>query len=102
MFFEPYVPPNEGAGILTVDRDLCWRINERGLVTTAVIGAVCWTRNNFRMSDAQQMAIFTGLGLEYHKLRAGGTVLRPKDAHRLAILESQDGVAALHLEANLP
>ena len=58
MFFEPYVPPNEGAGILTVDRDLCWRINERGLVTTAVIGAVCWTRNNFRMSDAQQLADF--------------------------------------------
>ena len=44
MNFKPYMPPNEGAGLLTVDRDLCWRINPRGLVTPAVIGAICWAR----------------------------------------------------------
>lgn len=95
MSFSPYVPPNEGAGLLTVDRDLCWRINARGLVTPAVIGAVCWARNNFRMSDTQQLAILDGLGLEYHQLPAGGTILRPKTAHRIALfskrVRSDDG-----------
>ena len=88
MLFKPYVPPNEGAGLLSVDRDICWRINERGLVTPAVIGAVCWARNSFKMSDAQHTAIMNGLGLEYHRLPAGGTILRPKDAYRLPVQAS--------------
>ena len=66
MTFNPYAPPNEGAGLQTVDRDLCWRINRRGLVTPAVIGAICWAQNNFPISDAQHQAILNGLGLEYH------------------------------------
>lgn len=82
MIFEPYVPPNEGEGLLTVDRDLCWRINERGLVTPAVIGAVCWARNNFPMPEAQRAAILTGLGLEQHRMPAGGTELRPVALYR--------------------
>ena len=27
MDFKPYSQPNEGTSLLTVDRDLCWRIN---------------------------------------------------------------------------
>lgn len=88
MSFAPYLPPNEGAGLVTADRDLCWRINPRGLVTPAVIGAVCWARNNFRMSDSQQLAILEGLGLEYHRLPEGGTVLRPKQAYRVALFSN--------------
>ena len=82
MEFLPYTPPNEGAGLLSTDRDLCWRINPRGLVTPAVIGAVCWARNNFQMSEAQHAAILTGLGLEYHRMPGGSTELRPNDAYR--------------------
>ncbi|MDO8371182.1 MAG: hypothetical protein Q7K57_00770 [Burkholderiaceae bacterium] len=81
MNFKPYTPPNEGAGLLTVDRDLCWRINLRGLVTPAVIGAVCWARNNFPMSDAQHQVILDGLGLEYHRLPNTASTLRPKEAY---------------------
>jgi hypothetical protein len=83
MNFKPYAPPNEGAGLLTVDRDLCWRINPRGLVTPAVIGAVCWARNNFDISDSKQGAILEGLGLEYHQLPAGATILQPQLPYRL-------------------
>lgn len=83
MNFKPYSPPNEGAGLLTVDRDLCWRINPRGLVTPAVIGAVCWAHNNFSMSDSQHRAILKGLGLEYHQLPGGATVLQPQLPYRL-------------------
>lgn len=85
MSFSPYAPPNEGQGLLSVDRDLCWRINPRGLVTPAVIGAVCWARNHFGMSDAQQERVLAGLGLEYHRLHGGGTALRPKQANRIAL-----------------
>lgn len=81
--FQPYTPPNEGAGLLTVDRDLCWRINPRGLVTPAVIGAVCWARNNFLMVPHQHHAILTGLGLECHQLPNGATVLQPQLPYRL-------------------
>lgn len=84
MNFKPYMPPNEGAGLLSVDRDLCWRINPRGLVTPAVIGAVCWARNNFDISDSQQVAILEGLGLEYHQLPAGATILQPQLPYRLS------------------
>jgi hypothetical protein len=83
--FKPYTPPNEGASLLTVDRDLCWRLNPRGLVTPEVIGAICWARNNFSMSTAQHLAILVGLGLEYHQIPGGVTVLRPKDAHRIVL-----------------
>lgn len=83
MDFKPYSPPNEGAGLLTVDRDLCWRINPRGLVTPAVIGAVCWARNNFTISDRQHQAVLSGLGLEYHQISGGATVLQPQLAYRL-------------------
>jgi len=81
--FKPYPPPNEGAGLLTVDRDLCWRINPRGLVTPAVVGAVCWARNNFPISDCQHQAVLSGLGLEYHQLPGGATVLQPQLPYRL-------------------
>lgn len=37
MEFIPYTPPNEGEDLQFTDRDLCWRINPRGLVTPAVI-----------------------------------------------------------------
>ena len=80
--FQPYTPPNEGAGLVTVDRDLCWRINSRGLVTPAVIGAICWARNNFKMSDQQHQSILDGLGLAYHRLPTGATVLRPQERYR--------------------
>lgn len=83
MHFKPYTPPNEGAGLLTVDRDLCWRINPRGLVTPAVIGAVCWARNNFDISDSQHQAILEGLGLEYRQLPDGATILQPQLPYRL-------------------
>lgn len=83
MHFKPYAPPNEGEGLLTVDRDLCWRINPRGLVTPAVIGAVCWVRNNFPISDLQNQAVLNGLGLEYHQLPGGATVLQPQLPYRL-------------------
>ncbi|MDI1240040.1 MAG: hypothetical protein PSV26_21370 [Polaromonas sp.] len=83
MNFKPYAPPNEGAGLQTVDRDLCWRINPRGLVTPAVIGAVCWARNNFSISDRQHQAVLSGLGLEYHQLPGGATVLQPQLPYRL-------------------
>ena len=82
MEFIPYTPPNEGEGLQFTDRDLCWRINPRGLVTPAVIGAVCWALNNFPMPDAQRAAILTGLGLEQLHMPAGCTELRPKDAYR--------------------
>lgn len=81
MTFKPYPPPNEGAGLQTVDRDLCWRINPRGLVTPAVIGAICWARNNFPMSATQHQAILNGLGLEYHQLPNAATTLRPKKVY---------------------
>lgn len=54
--FEPYIPPNEEAGPLTVDKDLCWRLNSKGLVTPAVIGALCSVRNHFRMSALDHRA----------------------------------------------
>jgi hypothetical protein len=81
--FKPYTPPNEGIGLLSVDRDLCWRINPRGLVTPAVIGAVCWARNNFPVSDSQHEAILNGLGLEYRQLPVGATILQPQLPYRL-------------------
>ncbi|MDI1237201.1 MAG: hypothetical protein PSV26_06935 [Polaromonas sp.] len=83
MDFKPYSPPNEGTSLLTVDRDLCWRINPRGLVTPAVIGAVCWASNNFSISDRQHQAVLSGLGLEYHRLPGGATVLQPQPQYRL-------------------
>lgn len=91
MDFKPYSPPNEGAGLLTVDRDLCWRTNPRGLVTPAVIGAVCWARNNFAISDRQHHALLSGLGLEYHQLPGGATILQPQMPYRLP---PADGKAA--------
>lgn len=83
MNFKPYTPPNEGTGLLTVDRDLCWRINPRGLVTHSVIGAVCWARNNFSISARQHQAMLSGLGLEYHQPPGGATVLQPQLPYRL-------------------
>jgi hypothetical protein len=83
MNFKPYTPPNEGTGLLIVDRDLCWRINPRGLVSPGVIGAVCWARNNFSISNHQHQAILSGLGLEYHQLPSGATVLQPQLPYRL-------------------
>ena len=79
--FLAYTPPNEGAGLITVDRDLCWRLNPRGLVTPAVIGAICWARN-FSMTDQQHQSILDGLGLEYHRSAGGATILRPQDRYR--------------------
>lgn len=81
--FEPYVPPNEEAGPLTVDKDLCWRLNPQGLVTPAVIGAISWARNHFRMSAQDHRAILDGLGLEYFDTGLGGIVLRPQEAWRV-------------------
>lgn len=81
MTFKPYAPPNEGTGLQSVDRDLCWRINSRGLVTPAVIGAICWARNNFPISDAQHEALLKGLGLEYHRLPNAATTLRPQKVY---------------------
>lgn len=69
--FKPYTPPNEGGGPLTVDKDLCWRLNPEGLVTPAVVGAVCWARNHFKISGAQHRGLLVGLGLEYHEGRTG-------------------------------
>ncbi|AYQ26569.1 hypothetical protein DT070_00055 [Polaromonas sp. SP1] len=67
----------------SVDRDLCWRLNPRGLVTPAVIGAVCWARGNFFVSDAQHTALLRGLGLEYRYSASGATVLQPQLPYRL-------------------
>ena len=83
MTFVAYTPPNEGAGLVTVDRDLCWRLNQRGLVTPAVVGAVCWAQNNFSIPKAQHKAILDGLGLEYRKLPHGATILQPQKHFRL-------------------
>ena len=85
MTFLAYTPPNEGDGLQTVDRDLCWRINPRGFVTPAVIGAICWARNNFKISELQESAILNGLGLEYHALQSGAIVLRPRDSYRVEV-----------------
>ncbi|MES2400212.1 MAG: hypothetical protein V4573_09525 [Pseudomonadota bacterium] len=82
QYFRAYTPPNEGAGLITVDRDLCWRINPRGLVTPAVIGAICWAHNNFTIPAAQHQAILQGLGLEYHQQPGGATILRPQQRYR--------------------
>lgn len=82
MDFKPYRPPNEGSGLLAVDRDLCWRINPRGLVTPAVIGAICWARNNFPISSAQHLAILRGLGLKYHQLPNAATIIQPQEIYR--------------------
>lgn len=82
MTFKPYAPPNEGRGLQTVDRDLCWRINPRGFVTPAVIGAICWARNNFPISSAQHLAILKGLGLEYHQLPSAAAILQPQEIYR--------------------
>ena len=97
MKFKPYTPPNEGAGLVTVDRDLCWRINPRGLVTPAVIGAVCWARNNFPISDLQHHAILTGLGLEYHQLPTGTTALQPQLPYRLPPAENRPAAEYFNL-----
>ena len=80
--FYPYTPPNEGAGLITVDRDLCWRINPGGLVTPAVIGAICWAHNNFTSPPAQHQAVLQGLGLEYYQQPGGATILRPQKRYR--------------------
>jgi len=53
------------------------------LVTSAVIGAVCWARNNFSISDSQHQAILHGLGLECRPLPGGTTVLQPQLPYRL-------------------
>lgn len=102
MSFIPYTPPNEGSGLLSVDRDLCWRINPRGLVSPAVIGAVCWARNHFRMSDAQHQAVLDGLGLEYHQVPMGGITLRPKAAHRVALFRPAHSPPLVSNVANFP
>ena len=104
MEFLTYTPPNEGAGLLSKDRELCWRINPGGLVTPAVIDAVCWTLNNFPMPDAQRLAILPGLGLEQHHMPAGGTELRPKDAYRQISfkgLTTQTPVQSVHTAFSL-
>ncbi len=80
--FRPYMPPNEGKCLLTVDRDLAWRVDPRGRVTPAVIGAICWARNNFKMSDLQHQSLLDGLGLEYNRLPGGATALRPQGRYR--------------------
>lgn len=89
MTFTPYTPPNEGEGLLSVDRDLCWRLNPRGLVTPAVIGAVAWARNNFSMSDSQHQSILDGLGLEYRHIPDGVTVLQPQLPYRMPPAENK-------------
>ncbi|MFC6282569.1 MULTISPECIES: hypothetical protein [Polaromonas] len=80
--FHPYIPPNEGAGLITIDRDLCWRLNPRGLVTSAVIGAVCWARSHFKMTTQQHQSLLDGLGLQRHSLPDGATILRPQARYR--------------------
>ncbi|MFC6280782.1 MULTISPECIES: hypothetical protein [Polaromonas] len=81
--FEPYIPPNETDGLVTVDTDLCWRLHPEGLVTPAAIAAICWARNHFKIPDTHHRALLDGLGLEYFNTGIGSTVLRPKDAYRL-------------------
>jgi len=53
------------------------------LVTPAVIGAVCWARNNFSISDRQHQALLAGLGLEYNQSPCGATILQPQLPYRL-------------------
>ena len=89
MTFTPYTPPNEGRSLQSVDRDLCWRLNPRGLVTPAVIGAICWARGNFVMSDAQHGALLLGLGLEYRYTANAATVLQPQQPYRLPPLKNK-------------
>jgi hypothetical protein len=79
--FEPYIPPNETDGLVTVDTDLCWRLYPEGLVTPAAIAAICWARNHFKISAIDHQALLNGLGLEYFNTGIGSTVLRPKDAY---------------------
>ncbi len=79
--FIPYQPPNEGDGLITVDRDLAWRLSARGLVTPAVIGAISWARNNFEIPAAKHQAILKGLGLRYRQLPSGTTFLQPQDRY---------------------
>lgn len=102
MTFKPYVPPNEGTGLQTVDRDLCWRINPRGLVTPAVIGAICWARNNFPLSVAQRQAILMGLGLEYCQLPNAATTLRPKEVYRTAKASNSSAQSFSLVQPQLP
>lgn len=80
--FLPYVPPNEGEGLLSVDRDIAWRLGARGLVTPAVIGAISWARNHFDFPVQKHRAILDGLGLEYHHIPSGATILRPQARYR--------------------
>ncbi|MBI2726205.1 MAG: hypothetical protein HYX42_08145 [Polaromonas sp.] len=80
--FQPYTPPNEGAGLVTFDRDICWRLNPRGLVTNAVVGAACWASNHFRLTEQQHQCLLDGLGLEQHRLPDGATILRPQARYR--------------------
>ncbi len=56
-------------------------MNSRGLVTQAVIGAIVWA-SNFGMTTVQRHSIPDGLGLEYHRLPSGATVLRPQKRYR--------------------
>ncbi len=80
--FRPYTPPNEGSALVTFDRDICWRLNPRGLVTPAVVGAACWARNHFKLTDHQHQSLLDGLGLEQHRLPDGATILRPQARYR--------------------
>lgn len=101
MTFQPYPPPNESDGPLTIDKDLCWRINEAGHVTPAVIGAICWAQTHLSMTEVQQEAILVGLGLEIYRRPDNSTVLQPKDAYRIPLQPSNPDIAPESM-ASLP
>ena len=80
----PYRPPNAGDGPLTIDKDLCWRINRESedVVTPAVVSVVAWAFVHTHLTNAQKTELLNGLGLEWHEDRLGMSVLRPKHEFR--------------------
>lgn len=80
----PYLPPNHGAGPLTLDKDIAWRVNHDGsdLVTENVIGAVAWMLVHGRLTKAERAQLLNGLGLEYVDRGQGVRVVQPKQEYR--------------------
>lgn len=80
MTFKPYTPPCAGNGPLTLERDLCWRINpdQSDKVTPAVVGAVAYLFVHGLLNDKQKVALLDGLGLEWKQGRMGDSVLQPR------------------------
>lgn len=79
-----YLPPNAGAGPLTLDKDIAWRINTAGsdVVTDHVVGAVAWMLTHGRLTKKERTQLLDGLGLEHVDNGQGVRVVQPKQEYR--------------------